>query len=166
VNAADAVGYGDDRTLITDLSGITKALDPARVKNFEVDEARHRILVTTPQDQLPLAVGRRGQNARLASRLTGWEIDIEAEADVNSFEARVGHAVQEMASVPGISQEQAKVLVNMGFHGVEDLLDASVDDLSQNPEIGSAASTILEAVRGELVRRQASGPGSEESTTV
>lgn len=145
---------------------VAKALDPARVKNFEVDEARRRILVTTPQDQLPLAVGRRGQNARLASRLTGWEIDIEAEADVNSFEARVGHAVQEMASVPGISQEQAKVLVNMGFHGVEDLLDASVDDLSQNPEIGSAASTILEAVRGELVRRQASGPAPEESTTV
>lgn len=145
---------------------VAKALDPARVKSFVVDEARRRILVTTPQDQLPLAVGRRGQNARLASRLTGWEIDIEAEADVNSFEARVGHAVQELATVPGISESQAKVLVNMGFHGVEDLLDASVADLAQNPEIGLAASTILEAVRGELVRRQASGTPPEVPAAV
>jgi N utilization substance protein A len=139
---------------------VAKALDPARVKIQDVDENRRRIRVTTPADQLPLAVGRRGQNARLASRLTGWEIDIEPEADTNSFEARVDHAVQEMASVPGISQVHARVLVNMGFHGVEDLLDASVADLAQNPEIGLSASVILEAVRGELIRRQASGPAS------
>lgn len=137
---------------------VAKALDPARVKIQDVDENRRRIRVITPADQLPLAVGRRGQNARLASRLTGWEIDIEPEADTNSFEARVDHAVQELASVPGISPIHARVLVNMGFHGVEDLLDASVADLAQNPEIGPSASVILEAVRGELIRRQASGP--------
>ncbi len=145
---------------------VAKALDPARVKSFEVDEARKRIRVTTPQDQLPLAVGRRGQNARLASRLTGWEIDIEPEADVNSFAARVDHAVQELASVPGITEEQAKILVNMGFHGVEDLLDAEVADLAQNQDIGPAAAIILEAARGELVRRQASGPSAEVSASV
>jgi hypothetical protein len=98
----------------------------------------------------------------LASRLTGWEIDIEPEADVNSFEARVDHAVQELASVPGISIDHARVLVNMGFHGVESLLDAEVADLSQNPEIGEASSAILEAARGELIRRQTPAPPPAE----
>ena len=141
---------------------VAKALDPARLKNFDVDEANRRVRVTTTPDQLPLAVGRRGQNARLASRLTGWEIDIEPEADVNSFEARVDHAVQELASVPGISIDHARVLVNMGFHGVESLLDAEVADLSQNPEIGEASSAILEAARGELIRRQTPAPTPAE----
>jgi len=137
---------------------VAKALDPARIKSFNVDEARKRVLVTTSPDQLPLAVGRRGQNARLASRLVGWQIDIEAEADVNGFEAKVDHAVHDLASVPGISLEHARVLVNMGFHSVQDLLDVEVADLATIPEIGdAAAATILEAAKGEILRRQADG---------
>jgi transcription termination/antitermination protein NusA len=137
---------------------VAKALDPARVKSFHVDEANKRVLVHTTPDQLPLAVGKRGQNARLASRLVGWQIDIEAEADVNGFEAKVDHAVHELASVPGITLEHARVLVNMGFHGVQDLLDVEVADLAAIPQIGeAAAATILEAAKGEILRRQAGG---------
>jgi len=139
---------------------VAKALDPAKVKSFRVDESAKRILVTTTPDQLPLAVGKRGQNARLASRLTGWQIDIEAEAEVSGFEAKVDHAVHEFAAVPGISEAHARVLVNMGFHSVEDLLEAEVGDLAGVPEIGDVAATILEAARGEVVRRQAVGGGA------
>jgi N utilization substance protein A len=142
---------------------VAKALDPAKVKSFRVDESMKRILVTTTPDQLPLAVGKRGQNARLASRLTGWQIDIEAEADVTGFEAKVDHAVHELAAVPGISEDHARVLVNMGFHSVEDLLDAEVGDLAAMPGIGEAATTILEAARGEMVRRQAGDGGPDGS---
>jgi N utilization substance protein A len=142
---------------------VAKALDPAKVKSFRVDESMKRILVTTTPDQVPLAVGKRGQNARLASRLTGWQIDIEAEADVTGFEAKVDHAVHELAAVPGISEDHARVLVNMGFHSVEDLLDAEVGDLAAMPGIGEAATTILEAARGEMVRRQAGDGGPDGS---
>jgi N utilization substance protein A len=140
---------------------VAKALDPARVKSFHVDEARKRVLVHTTPDQLPLAVGKRGQNARLASRLTGWQIDIEAEAEVNGFDAKVDHAVHELASIPGISEAHARVLVNMGFHSINDLLEAEVGDLAPVPEIGEeAAPLIVEAVKGEIVRRQAGGAGA------
>ncbi len=139
---------------------VAKALDPAKVKSFRVDESAKRVLVTTTPDQLPLAVGKRGQNARLASRLTGWQIDIEAEAEVSGFEAKVDHAVHEFTAVPGISEAHARVLVNMGFHSVEDLLEAEVGDLAGVPEIGDAAAAILEAARGEVVRRQAEGGGA------
>lgn len=138
---------------------VAKALDPAKLKSFHVEEGIKRVLIKTTPDQLPLAVGRRGQNARLASRLTGWQIDIESEAPVNGFEAQVDHAVHELALVPGISEAHARILVNIGFHSIEDLKEAEVADLAAEPGIGGAAGMILEAVRGELLRRNASdGP--------
>ena len=135
---------------------LAKALDPAVLKSIHVEESIKRVLVKTSPDQLPLAVGRRGQNARLASRLTGWQIDIEPEEQVNGFEAKVDHAVHEMAAVPGITEAHARILVKEGFHGVEDLLDAEVVDLASFPGIGDAARTILEAARGEMLRRRVS----------
>ncbi len=142
---------------------LAKALDPAILKSIHVDEAQKRVLVKTSPDQLPLAVGRRGQNARLASRLTGWQIDIEEEEPVDGFTAKVGLATRELASVPGISETHARILVDSGFHGVESILDAEVPDLAALPGIGDAASTILEAARGEVLRRQVMGqPMAEE----
>src|ERR1051325_823646 len=58
---------------------ITNALAPAKLKSFEVDEANKRVKILTSEDQLSLAIGKRGQNARLTSKLTGWQVDIEAE---------------------------------------------------------------------------------------
>ena len=58
---------------------VTNALAPAQLKSFEVDESRRRIKIVVGADQLSQAIGKRGQNARLTSRLTGWQVDIEAE---------------------------------------------------------------------------------------
>lgn len=142
---------------------LPKALDPAVLKSMQIDEVNKRVLVKTSHDQLPLAVGRRGQNARLASRLTGWQIDIEAEEPVNEFEAKVDHAVQELASVPGITESQARILVKAGVHSVEDLLNAEMSEISSFPGIGDAAVTIFEAARGEDFRRTASDDLTEQN---
>ncbi len=61
---------------------IANALAPAQLKSFTVDEARHRVKIMVAEDQLSLAIGKRGQNARLTSKLTGWQIDIEPETVV------------------------------------------------------------------------------------
>src|SRR4029077_7268174 len=58
---------------------ITNALAPAKLKAFELDESRKRVRILTSEDQLSLAIGKRGQNARLTSKLVGWQVDIEAE---------------------------------------------------------------------------------------
>src|SRR5947207_2754607 len=58
---------------------ITNALAPAKLKNFEIDEANKRVRIMVSEDQLSLAIGKRGQNARLTSKLTGWHVDIEPE---------------------------------------------------------------------------------------
>ena len=60
----------------------SNALNPADILNIEVDEANKSILVIVPHDQLSLAIGKRGQNARLASRLIGWNIDIKSDVQI------------------------------------------------------------------------------------
>jgi transcription termination/antitermination protein NusA len=133
---------------------ITNALAPAKLKAFEVDEANRRVKIIVSEDQLSLAIGKRGQNARLTSKLTGWQVDVEAEVVVTKgFEEKVAEAVESLAAIPGISREQADVLVHHGLTRLEDLLQADVSDLAGMPQVGDQAAAILEAARAEGARR-------------
>ena len=133
---------------------ITNALAPAKLKSFEVDEASHRVKIITSEDQLSLAIGKRGQNARLTSKLTGWQVDIEPEVVVTKgFEEKVAEAVESLASIPGITREQADVLVHHGLTRLEDLVQADESDLSGIAAIGDQAAGIMDAVRAEAARR-------------
>jgi N utilization substance protein A len=133
---------------------ITNALAPAKPKTFEIDENRKRVKVLVNEDQLSLAIGKRGQNARLTSKLTGWQVDIEADHVVHmGFEEKVAQAVQELASIPGITPEQASVIVHAGILNLDALLQADATDLEQMPEIKEQATAIFEAAKAEAARR-------------
>jgi N utilization substance protein A len=141
---------------------ITNALAPAKLKAFEIDEAHKRVKIIVSEDQLSLAIGKRGQNARLTSKLTGWQVDIEAEVVVTKgFEEKVAEAVEQLAAIPGITREQADVLVHNGVTRLEDLLQADVSDLAEmrrvqddnGPQLGDQASAIIDAARAEAARR-------------
>src|SRR6266849_1374733 len=133
---------------------ITNALAPAKLKTFEIDEARRRVKVLVSEDQLSLAIGKRGQNARLTSKLTGWQVDIEPEVVVTKgFEQKVAEAVGLLAAIEGISKEQADALVHHGLTRLEDLLQADVSDLEGIPQLGDQAAAVLEAARAEAARR-------------
>ncbi len=133
---------------------ITNALNPAKLKAFEIDEANKRVKIIVSEDQLSLAIGKRGQNARLTSKLTGWQVDIEAEVVVTKgFEEKVAEAVESLAAIPGITREQADVLVHHGLTRLEDLLQAEVSDLAGIAQLGDQAAAILEAARAEAARR-------------
>lgn len=137
---------------------IANALAPAKLKQFDLDEENHRVRVLVVPDQLSLAIGKRGQNARLTSKLTGWHIDIEPEQITSmGFEEKVQQAVESLAGVPGLTKEVASALVHHGFHTFEDLLQAEYNDLADVPEIGAQAGAIIEAVRNEAVRRKNEG---------
>jgi N utilization substance protein A len=132
---------------------VTKALEPAKIKSIETDEARRRVHVLVSEDQLSLAIGKRGQNARLTARLTGWEVDIDAEQVITKgFDEQMAEAVARMAAIPGISKEQADALVHAGIARLEDLLQAEASDLADVPNLGDAAA-ILEAAKAEAARR-------------
>jgi transcription termination/antitermination protein NusA len=133
---------------------VTKALEPAQLKSIELDEARKRVKILVAEDQLSLAIGKRGQNARLTAKLTGWEVDIDAEHIVTKgFNEKVAEAVDSLAAIPGISREQADALVHAGVTRLEDLLSAEASDISDIPQVGENAAAILEAARAEGERR-------------
>ena len=134
---------------------VTNALNPAKLKTFEVDEVNRRVKILVSEDQLSLAIGKRGQNARLTSRLTGWQVDIDAEVVVTKgFEEKVAEAVQSLAAIPGLTREQADALVHAGLTRLEDLLQAEAGDLADIPQIGEQATSVLEAARAEAARRK------------
>jgi N utilization substance protein A len=133
---------------------ITNALAPAKLKAFGIDEANKRVRIIVSEDQLSLAIGKRGQNARLTSKLTGWQVDIEAEVVVTKgFEEKVAEAVESLAAIPGISREQADVLVHHGLTRLEDLLQADLSDLTGIAQLGDQAAAIMDAARAEAARR-------------
>src|SRR6266851_4498074 len=143
---------------------ITNALAPAKLKTFEIDEARRRVKVLVSEDQLSLAIGKRGQNARLTSKLTGWQVDIEPEhVATMGFAEKVAQAVRAVASIPGITPEQADALVHGGLLSLEDLLQAEASYLAEIPAIGDQAPAIIEAVKAEVARRN--GPAGEAGET-
>jgi len=145
---------------------ITNALQPAQLKAFEVDEKNKRVKILVSEDQLSLAIGKRGQNARLTSKLTGWQVDIEAEhVERMGFEEKMAQAVKGLAEIPGITAEQADILVHHGLTSLEDLMEAEVGDLAEIPEIGEQAPQIMEAARSEAAKRTIKiGEASEPST--
>jgi transcription termination/antitermination protein NusA len=133
---------------------ITNALAPAKLKAFDIDEANKRVRILVSEDQLSLAIGKRGQNARLTSKLTGWHVDIEPEpTQTMGFEEKVAQAATALAAIPGITMEEATVLVHRGFHTIDELLSAEAADLAEMPEIAGRAEAIVEAVRAEAARR-------------
>ncbi len=125
---------------------ITNALAPARLKNVDADEDTRTVTVTVEPDQLSLAIGKRGQNARLTSKLTGWRVDIQKDEESMDFEERVAVAVTRLAAVEGIGDEFAEKLVFSGFLTLEGILAADLSDLEAIDEIsGDQAKSIWKA---------------------
>ena len=109
---------------------VTEALKPAKIKDLWADEKKKAVEVRVDNDQLSLAIGKRGQNARLTARLTGWEINIEEDTSVKQkFEARITGAAAELVAKLGVSPEVADKLVSVGMNAVELIDGLSADDI-------------------------------------
>ena len=145
---------------------VTNSLAPAQIKRLEVEQDRKRIHILVDPDQLSLAIGRRGQNARLTSLLTGWQIDIDPEQEVRvGFEEQVAGAVDALAAIPGIEKEQADALVHAGLLTLDALIGVEAGDLADIPGLAEHAEPVLAAARAEKDRRAGSNvnPPIEES---
>ncbi len=126
---------------------LEEAIKPAIPKNINIDEANRRILFEVSEDDLSVAIGRRGQNARLTSRLLGWKLDISKEQKLDDgFEARVEAAVAGWHDVSGISDETAQGLVNMGIVSPEAFIGVELNDLIDTGFSESEAKEIIEKV--------------------
>jgi N utilization substance protein A len=132
---------------------ITNALAPAKLKHVEADELTQTVSVTVDPDQLSLAIGKRGQNARLTSKLTGWRVNIQKDEESMDFEERVAIAVKTLATVDGIGEELAEHLVYGGFLTVEGILAADLSDIEAIDNISKdQAKSILDAAEAAYTK--------------
>ena len=113
--------------------------------------------ISVDEDQLSLAIGKKGQNARLTSRLTGWEINIDKDTSATTaVEQKVAQAAQTLAKDLPITEEQAVTLVKSGFTNLEGLHAADVQDLVDILSVDEAkAREIHDAVHKQDVTQEA-----------
>ncbi|HEY5751798.1 MAG TPA: transcription termination factor NusA [Chthoniobacterales bacterium] len=137
---------------------VLEALKPAKVKSVTLDENKKAVHITVDEDQLSLAIGKRGQNARLTSRLTGWDINItKGESAVDVFEQRVAQAAKSLASSLKIEESVARQLVTGGVSSVEMIIEMDAEDLASVLGIEpAAAQPILDAAQREHEKKLAS----------
>ncbi len=100
---------------------IVHAIAPAQVSRVYIDEHTHSMELIVPDDQLSKAIGRRGQNVRLAAQLTGWRIDIFSETRHAEL---VEQATAELSRLPGVDEEGVDLLIRNGFRSAQELYDA------------------------------------------
>ena len=132
---------------------VCSALAPAEVSRVIIDEANHAMELIVPDDQLSLAIGRRGQNVRLAAQLTGWKLDINSESRVRELRE---FASRSLGSLPGINEMLVETLYAHGFRQARDIADANAEMLAQMPGIDpTRIPAMQEAARKRMVEDQA-----------
>jgi transcription termination/antitermination protein NusA len=105
---------------------VCRALAPAKVSKIIIDDDEHSMEVIVPDDQLSLAIGKKGQNVRLASRLTGWRIDVRSEAEA---EEETRRARMSIGAIPGINDFAAELLYQAGFKSAEEIAESELEDI-------------------------------------
>jgi N utilization substance protein A len=132
---------------------VKNALQPAELKGLQLDEATQTVKVHVEPDQLSLAIGRRGQNARLTHKLTGWKIDIEREEEKQeaTLEQKMAQAVTELAATLGADfpPDVAQTLVDNGFLSAEGIRVADQADLESIEGIDAALAERIKTKVGE-----------------
>jgi len=158
---------------------IASALSPAKIVSVTVNDDDNSARVIVPDDQLSLAIGRRGQNVRLAAKLTGWNIDIKSQSESDNvakksmaesifkskdtgmadliFKSR--DTDTDVTALEGIGGKTAEKLQESGFSSVESIADASVEQLAEVPGIGKKTAEKLYLAAKEKLEEV----GSDES---
>jgi N utilization substance protein A len=131
---------------------VLEALKPAKVKSIALDTAKKHVQIKVDSDQLSLAIGKRGQNARLTSRLTGWDISIERDESAReAFEQNVEKGVHSLASALSVSVEIARQLMDAGMVSSDVIATADPSDIAE--QIGcdlAVAQQIYSAAQQDL----------------
>jgi N utilization substance protein A len=135
---------------------LVNALAPAEVTKVVMDEEDERVEVVVPDEQLSLAIGRRGQNVRLASQLTGWQIDIMTESQESERRQReFAERTQLFQEALDVDEVIAQLLVTEGFATVEDVAYVEPDEIAAIEGFGEETAEELQARARDFLEREA-----------
>ena len=158
----DIIAYSEDAAQFA-----MNALSPAKISRANiVDPIEKHLEVIVETDQLSLAIGKKGQNVRLAAKLTGWKIDIKSEeekrAEIEEQMAQLS-ARTPLSELPGLTAALLQKLTDSGIETIEQLADTPIAELTNIKGVGpKSAEKIIESVK-EYYTRQSEEPASEES---
>ena len=136
---------------------VIAAVQPAEVHKVIVDDADHRMELVVPDEKLSLAIGRKGQNVRLAAQLSGWKLDIISESRFKQLEDESLRALQ---VIEGVDDTAARAMYRAGFRTPEEIADATAEELAAisglteeavATRVKESATRALEARRQELL---------------
>jgi N utilization substance protein A len=147
---------------------VCNALAPAEIARVIIDEENRAMEVIVPDEFLSVAIGKRGQNVRLASKLSGWHLDVNSEAQYNEAMEK---GYESLKLINGIGISMADILFEKGFYSAEELASAEIEDLVQIKGIGEekAKQLIINArdyLEIQAVKKEAAAQSNEEATAL
>jgi N utilization substance protein A len=151
----DIVQWSDDASMF-----VGNALNPAKIGRVSVvDDANRRLEITVEDSQLSQAIGKKGQNVRLASQLIGWNIDIKSESEkkreIEDEMARVQRGTREMKALPGVGEKTIQHLLDAGYRSLEEMVEAGAAALCEVEGIGEkTGQKIVQAAQEGIERRR------------
>ena len=142
----DIVPWSEDAAIF-----LSRSLGPAVVKRVVVERIDKRMTAVVEDDQLSLAIGKSGQNARLASQLTSWKVDIITETRFDEMQTEKSETFISLASVPGIGKVMREHLETAGIASANEVAGSSLSRLMDVPGIGEATAEKIKVAADELV---------------
>jgi N utilization substance protein A len=139
---------------------VCNALAPAKISRVYIDEENRHMEVVVADDQLSLAIGKKGQNVRLASKLTGWKIDIKSESRMEKISNEI---LERFKEFPHIGDVHSRILYNEGFRSIKEVSEVDPEELAKVLEIEKEkASEIVEKAL-QMVQKEEGKEVSQES---
>ena len=145
----DIVPYSEDPARF-----VCNAIQPAEVSRVLIDEDTFTMELIVPDDQLSQAIGRRGQNVRLASQLSGWKIDIHSESKILELEEEARLA---LTALDGVSEEHVDTLWRLGYRSLDHIANTPEDELANIPGITMDDAEVIRAGAEDLLVRKEGG---------
>jgi N utilization substance protein A len=144
---------------------VCNALAPAEISRVIIDEANQSMEVIVPDEFLSIAIGKKGQNVRLASKLTGWHLDVKSET---KYSIAMQSGYDSLVALPGIGISMADALYELGLYSAEEISNATPEDLIQIRGIGeeTAKKLIAAAQTASLEAQQAEDIEEEKAQAV
>lgn len=146
---------------------VRSALAPAQVEAVTADEPNRTLQVIVADDQLSLAIGKRGQNARLAAKLVGWKVDIKSRAELRREAENRAQAIQAvreyLGSAGGIGPKTVERLIEGGFASLRRIAEASVEELTAVKGIGGKGAERIRAAAAEAVVKHAEAQAAAQA---
>jgi N utilization substance protein A len=144
----DIIRYSDDVETY-----IKNAMAPAELKKITLNSERQSAEILVEDDQLSLAIGKKGQNVRLASKLIGWELDVRSASQKVS-----------LSSLDGVGEKTEQILKEAGIQGIRELLKRTVEELSEIPGIGAkTAEKVLASAKEAATKKSPAGKMTDKT---